>query len=154
MATTQNTPAQVLTGHTSPATAYLVKDYPYGFRLRCQIRYWIETTKHGQRVVSQTTNPKRPGLVWNAPKASIYSNIRVLYLNDEGHCVNDGLSFYANAAQIDTFAAAYAAALTSERDQKELRLLRAIAARSTAQVWTVTSSGPAVSIFDLQKEAK
>ena len=28
----------VLTGHTSPETAYVVSDYPYGFRLRCQIR--------------------------------------------------------------------------------------------------------------------
>jgi hypothetical protein len=33
---------QILTDHTSPETAYLVEDYPYGFRLRCQIRYWLE----------------------------------------------------------------------------------------------------------------
>ena len=33
---------EILKGHVSPATAYLVNDYPYGFRLRCQIRYWLE----------------------------------------------------------------------------------------------------------------
>lgn len=120
----------VLSGHTSQDTAFLVKDYPYGFRLRCQIRYWIETTKHGQRVVSQTTNPKRAGEVWNKPKASTYSNLRVLYIDDSnGHVHNDGLHVYADAAKIDAFAATYASALTSERDQKELRLLRAVAAR-------------------------
>lgn len=36
---------KVLSGHTSPETAYVVDDYPYGFRLRCKIRYWIETKK-------------------------------------------------------------------------------------------------------------
>jgi hypothetical protein len=25
----------ILTGHTSPEIAYLINDYPYGFRLRC-----------------------------------------------------------------------------------------------------------------------
>jgi hypothetical protein len=119
----------VLTGHTSADTAFLVEDYPYGFRLRCQIRYWIETTKHGQRVVSQTSNPKRPGLVWNKPKAGTYSNLRVLFVNPEnGHVENDGLSFYGTAEQIAAFEAKYADALTSERDQKELRMLKAMQA--------------------------
>ena len=58
----------LLSGHTSPATAYTVDDYPYGFRLRCKIRYWLEyTPKRGVRLWSQTTNPKRPGEVWNKP---------------------------------------------------------------------------------------
>jgi len=38
----------------------LVEDYPYGFRLRCKIRFWLEyAPKRGFRFVSQTTNPKR-----------------------------------------------------------------------------------------------
>ena len=131
----------VLTGHTSPETAYVVADYPYGFRLRCQIRYWIETTKHGSRVVSQTTNPKKPGIVWNKPKASTYTNLRVLFLNDEnGHVENEGLTFYADAAKIAAFEATYGAALTSERDQKELRLLKAMAERAARTTYTVTST--------------
>lgn len=123
----------VLTGHVSPDTAKLVEDYPYGYTLRCSIRYWIETKKgKGQRLVSQTTNPKR-GNIWNAPKASTYTNIRVLYINDEnGHVEHDGLSFYADAEKITAFEAEYAPALTSERDQKELRLLKALNARQEA----------------------
>ncbi len=123
---------EVLTGHVSPDTAYVVDDYPYGFTLRCKIRYWIETTKHGQRVVSQTTNPKRTDReVWNTPKASTYSNVRVLFLNDEnGHVENNALSFYATSAQIAGFEQEYGAGLTSERDQRELRVLKANAAVS------------------------
>ncbi len=55
----------LLAGHVSPETAYVVSDYPYGFRLRCQIRYWLEySPTHGFRLVSQTTNPKRSGICW------------------------------------------------------------------------------------------
>jgi len=59
--------------HTTPETALIVGDYPYGFRLRTQIRYWLETTKNGVRFVSQTLNPKTN--LWNAPKKSTYSDI-------------------------------------------------------------------------------
>jgi len=118
----------VLTGHTSPETAYVVADYPYGFRLRCQIRYWIETTKHGQRVVSQTTNPKRPGIVWNKPKASTYTNLRVLFIDDStGYVENAGIT-YADSEKIAAFEAAYGAALTGEYEQKVIRTLKGTAA--------------------------
>lgn len=119
----------VLTGHTSPDTAYVVADYPYGFRLRCQIRYWIETTKHGQRVVSQTTNPKKPGLVWNKPKASTYTSLRVLFLDEQGHVQNNGLSTWATTPQIARFEATYGEALTSNRDQCVLKFLKMLAAK-------------------------
>jgi len=76
----------VLHGHTSPDTAYLVSDYPYGRTLRCQIRYWLHTAdkgqhKHKTRFMSQTTNPKRDGIVWNKPKGSTYSAWMVMYLD-------------------------------------------------------------------------
>lgn len=89
----------LLLGHTSPETAYLVDDYPYGFRLRCSIRYWIETAEKGakkgqQRFVSQTTNPKRPGDPWNAPKGSTYAAMAWMYLDGNDHVqwtyVSDG----------------------------------------------------------------
>lgn len=52
---------QVLHGHESPETAYVVDDYPSGFKIRCRIRYWIETIPKGvkqgmQRFVSQTSH--------------------------------------------------------------------------------------------------
>ncbi len=84
---------KLLAGHTSPDTAYVVDDYPYGRRVRCQIRYWVETGTKGagrgrQRFGSQTTNPKR-GNDWskpNAAKYSTYSDRVFMYLNEEnGH---------------------------------------------------------------------
>ena len=87
---------QQLVGHVSPETAFVVADYPYGFRLRCQIRYWIETKPgFGQRLVSQTSNPKKPGLVWNKPKAGTYAPLIVLFQNaDTGHVKQAVLTFY------------------------------------------------------------
>lgn len=85
---------QVLSGHYSAETAYLVNDYPYGFRLRCKIRYWLEVNSKGTRFWSQTTNPKRPIEVWNAPKASTYSLVGAMFLDDEGHTKWTGLSAY------------------------------------------------------------
>ena len=118
---------QVLSGHTSPETAYVVDDYPYGFRLRCKIRYWIETNKNGQRVVSQTTNPKKPGEVWNKPKASTYSKLRVLFLDENGHVQNNGLHFWADTQKIAAFEADYGEALTSDRDKNVLAFLKMLA---------------------------
>ena len=110
----------VLSGHTSPETAYIVADYPYGFRLRCSIRYWIETKKgHGQRVVSQTTNPKRPGIVWNKPKAGTYAAVQALYLDTAGHVHPWGLTSYYDDAEIQAYRETFAAALT-ESNQKFL----------------------------------
>lgn len=125
---------KVLSGHTSAETAYVVADYPYGFRLRCQIRYWVETKPgHGQRVVSQTTNPKVPGTVWNKPKTSTYSDLRVLFLDENGHVQNDALNFYADSAQVAVFAEQYRDALIDEWSQKTLRVLRHIAAKQEAK---------------------
>lgn len=73
-----------LYNHTSQDTAYLVEDYPWGFKLRTKIRYWIESKKSfGQRFASQTINPKTNK--WCAPKYSCYSHIVVMYLNEIGH---------------------------------------------------------------------
>lgn len=86
----------ILSGHTSPDTAYVVSDYPYGFQLRCKIRYWLETNKKGTRFLSQTTNPKCSGEVWNKPKASTYSEISgAMYLDENGHVQWQGLNTYA-----------------------------------------------------------
>lgn len=104
---------RLLSGHTSPETAYVVEDYPYGFRLRCKIRYWLEfKPKKGFRFVSQTTNPKRPGEVWNKPKASTYALIGgAMYLNGEGHVTWAALSEYSSGAEAKTWAETYGAAV-------------------------------------------
>jgi hypothetical protein len=101
---------QVLTGHVSPETAYVVDDYPYGFRLRCSIRYWIEyKPKLGFRLVSQTTNPKRPGTL-NKPKASTYFKFGgAMFLDENGHVQFRGLSEYSSGAEAADFAETYGA---------------------------------------------
>jgi hypothetical protein len=109
----QNIPsdvAAVLPGiHVSADTAYVVADYPYGFTLRCQIRYWLDVTKNGARLMSQTTNPKKPGSPWNKPKASTYCKFAgAMYLDSEGHVQWCGLGEYSDGAESvafrDTFA--------------------------------------------------
>lgn len=105
---------QTIKGHTSPETAYVVDDYPYGFRLRCKIRYWLEyKAKHGFRLMSQTTNPKRPGEIWNKPKGSTYCSFAVMTLNeDNGHVSWNGLNVaYSSAAECKAWADKFGEAL-------------------------------------------
>lgn len=82
---------KILQGHINQETAYVVGDYPYGYTLRCKIRYWVEKANKGakkgeMRAMIQTTNPRIEGReVWNKPKASIYSNIVYLYLDENNY---------------------------------------------------------------------
>jgi len=80
--------------HTSPETAFIIEDYPFGFRLRCKMRVWVETKKNqGMRVMRQTTDPRKAGEVWNTPKKSTYDTIKVLYIDsDTGHLESAGWS--------------------------------------------------------------
>jgi len=105
---------QILKGHTSPETAYVVDDYPYGFRLRCKIRYWLEyKAGKGFRLVSQTSNPKKydaGGLIpWNKPKASTYCKFGgCMTLADNGHVHWTGLSEYSTGAEAKAWSDEYA----------------------------------------------
>src|SRR6516165_6936726 len=91
---------KLLFGHVSPETAYVVEDYPYGFRLRCKIRYWLEyAPRKGFRLWSQTSNPKR-GNVWNVAKASTYCKLGgAMFLDDAEHVHWAGLTEYCNGAE-------------------------------------------------------
>lgn len=71
---------QVIYGATSPETAIVVNNYPWGFKLKTSQRYWIETTKHGDRFITQTLNPKTN--VWCNPKKSTYAAVKVLTVED------------------------------------------------------------------------
>ena len=132
---------QTLTGHTNPETAYVVEDYPYGFRLRTTIRYWVETKpRHGQRFVSQTLNPKTGR--WNKPKASTYAPVAVLFLNADGHVKWDGLSDYADEDEISAYERLHANALEGNYEREAIRYLRA-ARRADAKVtWSIHTCQP------------
>lgn len=99
---------KILKGHVSPETAYEVADYPYGFRLRCKIRYWLEVDpKRGVRFVSQTTNPKR-GDIWNKPKKSTYARFGgAMFLDEQNHVQWAALSEYSDAAEVASWLAKY-----------------------------------------------
>lgn len=111
---------KLLFGHVSPETAYVVDDYPYGFRLRCKIRYWLEyNAKHGFRFVYQTTNPKRPGEVWNKPKASTYCRFgAAMFLDEQEHVHWAGLSEYSTGDEAKTWQDAFGEAVPEAGRQK------------------------------------
>ena len=118
---------KTLFGHDSPETAYVVDDYPYGFRLRCKIRYWLDYRKgYGFRFMSQTTNPKKSGEVWNKPKASTYSNLGVMLLDESnGYISWTSLSFY-DLDKLESFVELHGPALEDANHQFELKQLRAL----------------------------
>jgi len=123
-----------LSGHTSEETAYIVDDYPYGFRLRTQIRYWVETKKgKGQRFVSQTLNPKTNR--WNKPKASIYSTVVMMALNEEDHVVNVTLSEWASGEELENFAV-WAQGHLTEYQTGGLDYLGAVRRAGEKTTWT------------------
>jgi len=99
--------SEVLNGHDSESTAYVVDDYPYGFTARTKIRYWLEyKPKKGARFVSQTLNPKTQR--WNAAKASTYAYLGgVMFLDMNKHVQWSGLSEYSSAEQIVDFLRKY-----------------------------------------------
>jgi len=101
---------QILRGHVSPETAYVVENYPYGFRLRCRKRYWLDCDdRRGVRLMSQTTNPKRGG-VWNQAKASVYCRFGgAMYLDEDGHVQWSGLTEYSSAEEALAWRDAYGA---------------------------------------------
>ena len=102
----ENTPTPITllaNTHISSESAYVVADYPYGFRLRCQIRYWLDVNpKRGVRFMSQTSNPRiTDRLVWNKPKASTYSLFGgAMYLDANGHVQHAGLTEYTDRKSV------------------------------------------------------
>lgn len=93
---------ELLFGHTDEENAYLVDDYPYGFRLRTQIRYWLESKAgRGDRFVSQTMNPKTGR--WNKPKRSTYTGVAVMFIDEEQHVRWTGIDFNNSAEWLAEF---------------------------------------------------
>lgn len=109
--------------HTSPETALEVKDYPYGFRLRTSIFYWIETVaKKGDRFCSYTINPKNGRK--NAPKKSTFSNIGVMYSDEKGHIHWQGVTNYAKPEELKAFIEAVGEKNLNANQIIQLRQLR------------------------------
>lgn len=94
--------------HISAESAYVVDDYPYGFKMRCKIRYWLECKRdHGVRAMSQTTNPKRGG-IWNKPKAGTYWKFgAAMFFDGDNHVQFSGLSEYTDFAESKAWVAKF-----------------------------------------------
>ena len=114
--------------------AYIVESYPYG-RLRTKAKYWIETTNRGQRIASQTLNPKTNK--WNNPKKSTYSPVKALYLDledltSEGNPKVKGtaLSLWNKKEKIDLFIEDFEKVFSKyEQEQINMLLIMAKAER-------------------------
>jgi len=93
---------EYLYGLTDKESSYVVQDYPWGFKLRTQVRYWVESKpKFGQRHAKQTMNPKN-GL-WCAPKYGIYYTVIVMYLDENNHVQYDAVRPYMDLSEINEF---------------------------------------------------
>ena len=79
-----------LYGHNSFDSGYVVTNYPWGFRLKTSRRYWIETTKNGDRFCYATLNPKTDQ--WCKPKKSTYDAVMVMYLDEKEHVTRFSIS--------------------------------------------------------------
>lgn len=129
---------RVLNGHTSPETAFVIENYPYGFTKRCTKRVWIETTKRGQRLCEQTSNPDKEG-EWNKPKKSNYFPILVMHTKggegkDADHVTHSVLGMYATAAEEQAFRAKFGEeAFADEYRTKTLELLARLRAAMEAR---------------------
>ena len=88
-------------GATDEESAVLVDDYPYGYTQRTQIRYWLETTKNGDRFCSQTLNPKTGR--WNKPKKSTYSDVGMMYRYENGHVKWTGVHTWSDEEFLSRF---------------------------------------------------
>lgn len=123
-----------LKGHYSADTAYVVEDYPYGFRLRTQIRYWLESKDaYGTRLVSQTLNPKTG--VWNKPKGSTYVQLGVMVRDEgSGHISWRGWSLYGGRCELEQFVKDFEAGMTDGDKLYAGAMLKVYAARKAKAV--------------------
>ena len=76
-----NTMEQLIYNKDSFDNSIEVSNYPWGFRLKTKVRYWIETTNRGDRFVKCTLNPKTQK--WCAEKKSTYSSVMVMTTDEK-----------------------------------------------------------------------
>ena len=145
-----------LYGHTDERSSYVVDDYPYGFRARTQIRYWLEgpTGKRGWRFVSQTLNPKSGR--WNKPKKSTYSMwAGAMYLDSQDHVKWAGLHEYSTVEDFTQFVKAFPRAdlsIAKYVSKAKVKMLERFADGS--QYWTINKVKQEPSEADKQEYRK
>ena len=117
-------------------TAYMVNEYPWGFRLKTKQRYWVESKKgFGMRLVTQTLNPKTDK--WCKPKKSTYCVVMGLFLNELGHVKSWALSSggWTKEEQIKEFEAFYNP--LTDFQTRQIRYIRATIVMNEVTTWTI-----------------
>jgi hypothetical protein len=113
----------ILIGYTSQQTAYKVENYPWGFKLRTSIHYWIETVAgKGDRFCSYTIDPKTGRAC--KPKKSTYSPFMYMYLDENGHVKNGIITAYEQdmfEARFEFLKAQIGVELISAEQQQNIR---------------------------------
>lgn len=126
-----------LAGHTNPENAYVVHNYPYG-RYRTDMRYWIESTSRGDRLCTQSLNPKTGN--WNNPHKSTYSDIMVLKKDPvTGHVVTDSIGSWEGEERINDFTSKYE---LSDKQKKTAKILVARDRGSKHYTWKISPGEP------------
>ncbi len=112
-------------GHSSFETAFIIDNYPWGFKLRTKMYVWIETTpKKGDRIVRQTINPKTGSLC--APKASTYNAIGYLFLDEKGHIKWTAVHQFDQPEQVKAFGEAMGLENMNHEQRKQYNALLGI----------------------------
>ncbi len=102
-----------------------VDNYPWGFRLKTKRRYWIETTKNGDRFCFCTLNPKTNK--WCAVKKSTYNAVEVIYIADNGYVKSNGVYKYGvNKDEIEKFLSEIDYEQLSTLQKKQICKLKAV----------------------------
>jgi hypothetical protein len=143
-----------LYGYDSKEKSYLVEDYPYGFKLRTSIRYWLEyTPKKGWRFCSQTMNPKAAPGTWNKPKASTYALMAAcMYLDSQEHVQWAAVTEYTDETDVLDFVEAFPQAdfkVLKIFTEKKIRYIKAVLAGEV--VWKVNGVPKPESEADLKR---
>ena len=106
-------------------TAIEVDNYPWGFRLKTKVKYWVESNNKGDRLIKQTLNPKTNE--WCKPKKSTYNAVEVLYFDDNGHVKVYGIGKYGvNEKVLKTFISNIDYNSLNLLQKKQIEMIRSI----------------------------
>ena len=116
-----------------------VDNYPWGFKLKTKRRYWVETTKHGDRDCYCTLNPKTNK--WCAVKKSTYEAVSFVYIADNGHVKFGGIGKHASNQQVENFLKTIDYNKLSDAQKKQICKIKAINKVMENVTFTVETRG-------------
>ena len=106
-------------------TAIEVDNYPWGFRLKTKVKYWVESNNKGDRLIKQTLNPKTNE--WCKPKKSTYNAVEVLYFDENNHVKGYAMGKYGtNEEELKTFISNIDYNSLNLLQKKQIEMIRSI----------------------------